>query len=70
MKDKLIAREVQCFRDLIALAFDSVEIGRTDYAIKMLEDSIKSLKEIESLRKNETVVLIGTFMPSRNSNDI
>ena len=70
MKDQLIAREVKCIDDCIRLARISVTVGNLKLTRMLLEDALKSINEVERLSSDETVVLIGTFMPSRNSNDI
>lgn len=68
MKDKIIARELKCINDCMRLARVSLAVGNLKYARIMFEDALKSVNELERLNANETVVLIGTRLPSRNPN--
>lgn len=70
MKEKLIAKEKECFYDLLELAYHSMQLDKTKYAKKLLEDAIKSINEMERLKDSETVILIGSIVHSRGANDI
>lgn len=59
MKEKLIERESQCIRDCIILASVAHGLGNIEQTKQMLEDALKSVREIEKLSDNETIVLLG-----------
>lgn len=67
-KLRAIKREESCFNECIGLAQMCFNRKNIKYTRIMLEDALKSLDEIERLRKSETVVLVGTVLNSRNVN--
>ena len=69
MKDKLIAREVKCINDCLALARVSMAVGNIKYTEILFEDALKSIREVKRLNEDGTVILIGSVMHSRRSND-
>lgn len=60
MRGHLIEQEKECIDDCIILAGVANELGNTQKTRQMLEDALKSVKEIERLKKDTTVVLIGS----------
>ena len=70
MKDKLIAREVKCINDCLTLARVSMAVGNIKYTEILLEDALKSIREVKRLNEDGTVILIGSIMHSRGANDI
>ena len=69
MKDKLIKQEVKCINDCLALARVSMAVGNLKYTEIMLEDALKSIREVKRLNEDGTVILIGSIMHSGLSND-